>query len=65
MKKVLQGFILIFVIIPGLAQAGSTINFELTDYDFGTVKQGKQLRHDFKFTNTGDEDLVIEQINTS
>ncbi len=31
-------------------------------YDFGKIPQGKPVTHDFKFTNTGKTDLVLENV---
>lgn len=33
--------------------------FEETSFDFGTIEQGVAQQHVFKFTNTGESDLVI------
>ena len=35
------------------------ITFEEDEYDFGTIKQGDKVVHDFKFKNTGEADLKI------
>lgn len=35
------------------------INFEVTNFDFGTIKEGSKVTHSFKFTNTGKSDLII------
>ncbi len=37
----------------------TTIEFEETTYDFGTIKQGEKASHIFKFRNTGNEPLII------
>ena len=34
-------------------------NFEHTEYEFGTVRQGKMVNHKFKFTNSGQAPLII------
>jgi hypothetical protein len=33
-----------------------------TSYDFGKIPQGKPVTHDFKFTNTGKTDLVLDNV---
>ncbi|MBL0102797.1 MAG: DUF1573 domain-containing protein [Bacteroidetes bacterium] len=33
--------------------------FKIETYDFGTIKQGDQITHDFTFVNTGKEPLII------
>ncbi len=37
----------------------TTISFEDTQHDFGEITEGDVVRHAFKFTNTGDNPLVI------
>ena len=39
--------------------------FDTTVFDFGTILQGEQVSTEFKFTNTGDADLIISKIETS
>jgi len=48
-------------------QVGPTtsIKFETKRYDFGTVTSGDKVKTSFKFTNTGDEPLVISDVKTS
>lgn len=33
--------------------------FEETEYNFGSIKQGQKIKKTFKFTNSGDADLII------
>lgn len=35
------------------------MTFETDEYDFGKVKSGEQVTHEYKFTNTGKENLII------
>jgi hypothetical protein len=42
-----------------LAVDGPNIQFQATTYDFGKVKQGEVVRHDYIFTNTGNAVLEI------
>lgn len=35
------------------------MKFEEELFDFGTITQGEKVSHDFKFENTGENDLVI------
>ena len=39
--------------------------FTETEYNFGTVIQGEKVTHKFKFTNTGDGNLVISSVKPS
>lgn len=43
----------------------AVMNFEQTEYDFGTIKQGEVIEHTFAFTNTGQTPLVIESASAS
>jgi hypothetical protein len=35
------------------------MKFEKNQHDFGTIKQGDTVEHEFKFENTGEADLLI------
>lgn len=37
----------------------TTIEFAETEHDFGTVAEGEKVTHVYKFTNTGEEPLII------
>ena len=41
------------------------LSFDQQIIDFGSVKKGEVLKHDFKFTNTGEETLEIKEIERS
>lgn len=43
----------------------TTMKFDVDSYDFGTIKQGETVEHVFKFTNTGQHDLVISEAHGS
>ena len=43
----------------------TTIEFDNIEHDFGTITQGDVVNHVFKFTNTGDEPLVIKNAKGS
>jgi len=42
---------------------GPKMVFEYSEVDFGVVKKGEKREHIFKFTNKGDEALVIELVS--
>ncbi len=44
---------------------GPAIEFSETDYDYGTMKQGDNGTHEFVFTNTGTEPLVLSNVRSS
>lgn len=39
--------------------------FEMTEYDFGTIVQGQKVKQIFKFKNVGEADLVISDAKGS
>lgn len=41
------------------------IEFESDTHDFGTVDAGPVLTHKFRFTNTGDSELIIRNVSAS
>ena len=43
----------------------TSISFEETEYDFGMVMEGEKVVHNYKFTNTGDEPLIISNAKGS
>jgi hypothetical protein len=53
------------LLLPALSFAQSTIRFDEVSYDFGTVGQEDTVKHVFEFTNTGDQELVIEKASGS
>jgi hypothetical protein len=43
----------------------AVFNWDNTTHDFGKVKQGTPVTHEFKFTNTGKVPLVITNVQAS
>lgn len=41
------------------------ISFDEMEYDFGKVKEGEQVRHVYKFKNTGDKSLILINVKGS
>lgn len=41
------------------------ISFKKTEHDFGKVIQGEVVSYGFKFTNTGESELLIAKVSTS
>lgn len=41
------------------------ISFKKTEHDFGKVIEGEVVTYSFKFTNTGNTDLIIAKVSTS
>ena len=50
---------------PSLSNVGNenpnqaAFKFTHEEFDFGTIKQGDQVKHDFEFINSGKEPLII------
>lgn len=43
----------------------AAISFKKTEHDFGKVIAGEVVSYSFKFTNTGNTDLIITKVSTS
>ena len=43
----------------------TTVQYEHTDFDFGSVKEGETVKHSYKFKNTGSEPLIISSAKGS
>ena len=44
---------------------GPVMTFKETEHDFGTIEDGKVVKHTFTFTNTGKSPLVIESATST
>jgi hypothetical protein len=45
---------------PAVSPAStSEMVFEVEEFNFGTIKQGESVTHEFSFTNNGKDDLII------
>lgn len=68
MKK----FVMIMIAVAGsvlaMAQAteqGPVITWEKSSYDFGDIIQGDKVEHTFSFTNTGNQPLIITNVEVT
>src|SRR6185436_14444326 len=41
------------------------MQFETTDHDFGTIKEGEKVIYTYKFKNTGDAPLIVQEAKGS
>jgi hypothetical protein len=65
-KAFLSGCVfLIFLGSLALGAAQPKIKFKEETWNFGKVKQGETLAHEFVFTNSGDATLIIQKVSTS
>lgn len=53
------------VTVTAPTQAGARIEFKEKKYDFGKVPAGKEVRHNFEFTNPGSQTLEIKSVRPS
>jgi Protein of unknown function (DUF1573) len=65
MKKTI---IILFASCVALVAASNTsaiFNWNETVFDFGSIKQGAPVDHEFEFTNLGSEPLIISNVQVS
>lgn len=43
----------------------TSISFEEMEHNFGSVVDGDMVKHTFKFTNTGDKNLILFDVKTT
>ncbi len=63
MRKFIITILSVGISVIGFAQG--TFKFEEESYDFGNIKEGDKADHVFKFTNTGNEPIVITKVKAS
>jgi hypothetical protein len=54
-------FISLFTVYPALAQPH--VSADTTVYNFGSIKQGRIVRHTFIIRNTGNQPLIINDVD--
>lgn len=64
MKKLMLLSAVLFCAITLQAQkaTGPVLKWEKVNHDFGEVVQGDKVDHTYKFTNTGNEPLIITNV---
>lgn len=67
MKQLLAILAFAFFAVAAQAQAvsGPNMSFEVTTIDYGTIEKGAEPLRKFKFTNTGNEPLIIQNAKGS
>lgn len=72
MKKILMIAALLVSVVSVYAQStttasqnGPVLTWDKSTHDFGNMVQGDVVEHTFKFTNTGNEPLVITNVQVS
>lgn len=56
---------LILVTFAVTAAAAPRIEVASSEFDFGTIEEGEEVTHVFRFSNTGDAPLNIERVRSS
>ena len=54
-----------FIFILSSAQAQGILKFEKETHDFGTITEGGQAIYEFKFKNTGNQPIIISNVQPS
>lgn len=60
----LQSVILILIAVAALSfrtVSGPSLHFDETKYNFGFIRQGEIVAHEYSFTNNGDAPVVITE----
>lgn len=70
MKKAVLTLVVAFLAISSFAQttakkAEELVKFKELKYDFGKIKQGSPVTHDFAFTNISGAPVIIENATAS
>ena len=60
-----QLFTLCLLAFAFTAQAQAVMQFETDNHDFGNVPEGTMATHEFKFKNTGNQPVVIANVQAS
>lgn len=65
MKKTIIILFASFIAFAALSNTAAIFNWNETSFDFGSVPQGTPVSHEFEFTNTGSESIIITGVQAS
>lgn len=65
MKKVVIIFFAIFIAFVAYCHSAAVFNWASTQHDFGNITKGTPVSHEFEFTNTGSEALLVTSVTAS
>ena len=65
MNKLFFFLFLLFTGITAFAQSGPVLVWDKASHDFGEISEGTQVTHTFKFTNKGNEPLILTRVQPS
>ena len=63
MKKLV--FLLLVGLFPALSFGQGILKFEQEIHNFGTIQEGDPAVHEFKFTNEGDQPIIMSNVRAS
>ncbi len=52
-------------VIPSADSSAAVLELASDSYDFGEIKEGEKIEHEFRFTNTGSTPLIISNVQAS
>lgn len=65
MKKTIIILFACLVAFAALSNTASIFSWNETSFDFGSIPAGTPVSHEFEFTNTGTEPLIITAVQAS
>lgn len=65
MKKIFSTLAFVIVGILSIQAQGPVMTFEVTTVDYGKIEKGSDRVRHFKFTNTGNEPLIVKSAKGS
>lgn len=68
MKKIVSVLLLAFITVTAVAQttaAAEPLQFTETEFDFGSVPQGKPVYHYFEIKNTSTKPALLNEVSTT
>jgi hypothetical protein len=65
MRKLMYLMVFVFTAFVANAQTDLKIKFNEVEHNFGNAPQGKPVTHEFLFTNTGTDPLILESVKAS
>jgi Protein of unknown function (DUF1573) len=65
MKKLTIIFFASFIAFVAYCHSAAVFNWSKTQHDFGTITKGTPVSHEFEFTNSGSEPLIVTNVVAS
>lgn len=65
MKRLIFSFVLMLGAAMAYSQSGPMLVWDKANHDFGEISEGSQVSHTFRFTNKGNEPLILTRVQPS